>query len=169
MKPAAFVWRGDHMVPLPRTLHICLDQFEEEEIYLLEVREERSEESHNHYFACIHTAWKNLPEDVAEKYPTPEKLRKQALIKTGYATETTFVCTSDDEATRLAAFLKPIDEYAIVITKGNVIHRYVAESQSVKSMGKDRFQQSKEKVLRAVSNLIGVDVTTLQANARSEK
>lgn len=132
--------------------------------YPLIVHEERSTNSHKHYFAAIHECWKNLPETLADEYSTSEKLRKHALIKAGYADKQSIVCSNRTEALRLAAFIRPIDDYAIVTVNGTVVTRYTAQSQSARAMGGKVFQDSKQAVLDIVSAMIGVTPDALSSN-----
>lgn len=135
------------------------------EVYRLTEEHERSAASHRHFFAVIHDAWLNLPEGTAERFPTSEHLRKYALIKAGYRDERTFVAGSRAEALRLAAFVRPIDDFAIVTTSGATVTIWTAKSQSVRAMGGKAFQESKQAVLDVIADLIGVDPTTLSREA----
>jgi hypothetical protein len=151
-----YEWDGDHMVPLQRFVGVCNKQFVVHGRYALVRREGRSKISHDHYHACVHDVWQNLPEDLAERHPNPDHLRKHALIKCGFADEHSIVCASVAEAQRIAAFIAPIDSYSIVTVKGPVVTRYTAKSQALRAMGKKDFQASKQAVLEYLSNLIGV-------------
>lgn len=161
--PVTFRWDGDAMVPLnPR---LADKQYVVGETYRLEPREDRSQASHNAYFASIAEAHANLPEDVAERLPTPEHLRKYALIKAGFRDERSIVAASKAEAQRLAAFIKPMDDFAIVTVSEAVVTVYTAKSQSYRAMGKTDFQRSKDAVLAVVAQMIGTSVPTLQREA----
>lgn len=149
-----FQWDGEAMVPKhPR---LADKHYVVGESYPLVIHEERSGNSHRHYFASVHEAWSNLPEDEAIRFPTSEHLRKWALVKAGYADERSIVCASKAEALRLAAFMRPMDEYAIVVTSEATIKVFTPKSQSVRAMGKKDFQDSKTKVLEIVWGLVGV-------------
>lgn len=161
MKPALFRWSGEVMEPVRPTQRLCDAQFVVGEVYSLQAIERRSMASHRHFFAAVHDAWLNLPEDQAERFPTDEHLRKYALIKTGYADQRSIVCASRAEALRVAEFIKPMDGYAIVSVQGAVVHVFTAQSQSLPAMGKERFQDSKDKVLDYCAGLIGVPVPAL--------
>lgn len=154
--PITFEWSGEAMVPHKRYMAQCERHFEVGQTYPLIVHEERSGASHKQYFAAVHDAWLNLPDDIALSFPSSEHLRKWALVKAGYATERVIACSSKEEARKVAAFIRPIDEYAVVIVREASIKIYTAMSQSHRAMGKKPFQDSKEKVLGIVSNLIGV-------------
>lgn len=130
--------------------------------YSIVEHQERSQKSHAHYFAMVNDAWQSLPEHLAEQYPTSERLRKHCLIKAGYADSQTFVCASKAEALRVAAFIRPIDEFSIVSVKEATVTRWTAKSQSVKAMGREEFQRSKDAVLQILSDLIGTTPSELQ-------
>lgn len=160
--PIIFNWNGEVMVPLNRRFAFqCDKQFVVGANYTLVQHEDRSAASHAHYFASITEAWRNLPEQMADRFPSPEHLRKFALVKAGYRDERTHVAATKAEALRLAAFIKPIDDFAIVTTSGMTVTVWTAKSQSVKAMGKKEFQASKESVLGVLADLLGVDVKAL--------
>src|SRR5690606_5859628 len=75
------------------------------ETYKLVEHRDRSQSSHNHFFALISEAWQTLPDHLLEEYPTAEHLRKKMLIRCGYADERSIVCASKAEAQRVAAFI----------------------------------------------------------------
>lgn len=164
--PIPFRWDGESMTPRPGYARRADQCFVIGQDYVLAPVEERSLASHNHFFASIAEAWKNLPPEGAERFPTADHLRKYALIKTGFHEERSIVCGSKAEAPRVAAFLKPIDDYAVITVRDAVVTVYTAKSQSAKAMGKEAFQASKDAVLDFVAGLIGVTPDELQ-NARA--
>lgn len=131
------------------------------EVYRMVEHHDRSMNSHRHFFAAINEAWKNLPDELLDEYPTPEVLRKKALIRKGYRDERTLVCSSKAEAQRVAAFIVPTDEYAVVTFRDAVVRVWTAQSQSVKAMGAKDFQQSKSDVLDFIADLLGVSTDEL--------
>lgn len=164
--PIMFRWDGDAMVPASSFWATRADKaFVVHEVYKLVEHHDRSQVSHNHYFAALGNAWSNLPDRLIEEFPTAEVLRKKLLIRAGYADERSIVCASKAEAQRVAGFIKPMDDYAIVIVREAVVRVYTAQSQSVKAMGAKAFQESKTKVLEALDDLLGVEPG---ATARSE-
>lgn len=124
--------------------------------YRLVEHQERSSATHNHYFASIADAWASIPDELLAEYPSAEHLRKKMLIKCGYADERSIVCASKAEAQRVAAFVRPMDGFAVVIVRDAVVRVYTAQSQSYRAMGKAVFAASKEAVLNAIANLLGV-------------
>jgi hypothetical protein len=163
MTAMVFRWEGDVFMPLRRFAKACDAEFTIGELYRLEAVAERSAKSHSHYFACVADAWANLPDDQAAQFPTSEHLRKWALIKAGYRDERSIVCASKAEAQRVAAFIKPMDEYAVVVVREAVVLVLTAKSQSTKAMGGKDFQDSKTKVLEILSDLVGVTPKALEA------
>lgn len=157
--PILYTWSGEAMVPLSRFAPRCDKTFVVGEVYRLDAVEERSQKSHNHYFATLTEMWLSLPDAIAVQFPTVEALRKHALIMTGYRRERKFVTGSPVEARKLAAFLRPQsidDDYAIISVAGPAVVEWKAMSQSRKAMPeKGQFNRSKQAVLDWVSDLIG--------------
>lgn len=166
--PIHYQWDGEHMVPLPRYARRCDQQFVVGMVYPLMPHEDRSAKSHKHYFAAIRSAWKTLPEDIAENFASPDHLRKWCLIKAGFRDERTIVCASKAEADRVKAFIKPMDQFAVVLSQAATVKVYTAASQSMRAMGKKDFQASKQAVLEIVAGMIGVDVETLSSNSKDD-
>ena len=164
--PQRFDWT-DEGVMRPKVPRLADKHFVVGLEYMLVPHEDRSMRSHRFYFASVNEAWKNLPEDMAERYPTADHLRKWALIKAGYRDERSIVASSKAEALRIAAFIRPMDEYAVVVVREAVVRVYTAKSQSTRAMGKTEFGASKEKVLDILSAMIGTTAATLAANAEA--
>jgi hypothetical protein len=148
-------FEGGAFIPqTPFQLRRARERFGDGEIVLLNAEEERSMRSHRHYFAALHDLWANLPERFALEpwAQSVEHFRKYLLIRAGYSETQTYA--SNAEARRLAAAIRPLDEYSIVLARGDTVLRFVAQSQSVKIMGKARFQESKDAVLAAAESLV---------------
>ena len=136
--------------------------------YWLEETSERSWISHQQQFAWIGEAWGNLPDSLAETFPTPEHLRKAALIATGWRRETIIDCGSRAAAARVAAYARGEDEFARVVVRGSTVTVEQARSQRMHGldrMDKAEFQQSKADILGWISNLIGVSPERLRGAA----
>ena len=161
--PMMFAWDGEVMTPVnPRFAdkHFVIGGK-----YRLTEHIERSGESHGHYFAVLDRAWQSLPDELTAELPSPVHLRMRALIMTGYADSRQLVLSSNDDALRTAAFLRPSSEYSVISVSGNVITELSPKSQSLKAMDKEVFQASKQAVFDYVSALIGVSVESLQKSA----
>ena len=155
--PVFFNWDGEAMSPAtPMMARLADKHYVVGETYSLIPFAARSFKSHNHYFAALADAWSNLPGERLEEFSSPEHLRKKALIRKGYCDEQSIVCASKAEAQRLAVFIRPIDDYAIVVVKEAVVTRYTAKSQSTHAMGAADFQASKEAVFSYLDELLGV-------------
>jgi hypothetical protein len=140
------------------------ERFKPGDRVLLEQHEERSAKSHDHLFAFLHDAFLNLPDNLRAEYPSEQHLRKKLLIRAGYCHERDVICETKAEAQRVAVLVPSLDTYAIAIPKGNVCKIYTAESQSIRSMGKKRFQESKDAILTALASLLGTSPLSLERN-----
>lgn len=167
--PVVFMWDGDNMVPMQRFVPLCNRQYVVGEQYRLVPHEDRSHASHGHYFARLHEVWNNLPDRLALEYPTADKLRKWALCRTEYRNIRKIACSSNEEARRIAAFMKSMpmgeDIYVEIGINENVVVEVTPKSQSYKAMGKAAFQDSKQQVLDIVTQLIDVTSSELSDNA----
>jgi len=159
--PMPMRWTGESLEPVGRFKRDADRSFVIGQVYRMAEIEERSAKTHNHFFACLHDAWLNLPEDQAERFPTEDHLRKFALIKCGFGDSRQLVASSRAEALRIAAFARPCDEYALVTVDGSVVTIWTAQSQSMKAMGAKIFQASKQAVLDYVAGLVGVSADDL--------
>jgi hypothetical protein len=160
--PILVQWDGDAFLPAG-SLHKqrANERFVVGERYTMDVLEQRSAESHRHYFAAINEAWKNLPEQMAERLPSAEHLRKFALVKAGFRDERSITCSSKAEANRLAVFIRPCDDFAVVTVVGSTVTMYTAKSQSMRAMGKRDFAASKDAVLDVIARMIGTSAEDL--------
>lgn len=165
IEPIAFLWTGREMVPLDRFRALANRQFRSGQEYALVPHQGRSDASHNHYFACIKKGWENLPENLADKFPSPEALRKRCLVLEGYADQVDHVC-SNDGAAKLIALVRKLDPYTVMQRSGNVLSIWTPQSQDKASMGHEAFELSKTKVLERIANMCGITVKELTANAK---
>lgn len=155
--PMLFRWDGVSMLLHRRHHAEAAKHYVIGQSYRLVEMEERSEVSHNHEFGWLKEAWLSLPESIANDYPSPEHLRKRALIATGWCTVTDYPCGSRAEAMRWAAFLrKEVDEYAIVQIERTVVRVFKAKSQSRRAMDRADFQASKTSIIEWVAKLLDV-------------
>lgn len=163
LAPIPFQWDGEAMVPKSGFQAKCDGQYVVGEVYTLAPHESRSQRSHNHYFACVNEAWLNLPETVAGQFPTSEHLRKFALCMTGYCTTKLTVAANNSEAAGLVALINSMSNFAIVSLDGCNVTTLLPDSQSLKAMGKERFQQSKDDVLDYLSAMIDAALSGQEA------
>ena len=155
--PLACRWTGAEFVPWQ--LHVARKHYEPGGTYQLIAHDERSQASHNSYFASLDSRWQTLPESLAAEYPTSESLRHKVLIHCGYCDERDWVLPTDAVATQFAAALIEADDqcYTIVEVRGRVVRRYRAQSQAFRAMGKAKFEESKSRVLDYIdSEMLGI-------------
>lgn len=166
--PIPLVYEGQGVFrAIPRAIEACAERFGQGEVVTVEVLEERSEISHRHEFAWLKDVWATLPESIAADFPSPEHLRKRALIATGWCTVRDYPCTSRAEALRLAATLRgELDDYTVVIVTDAVVRVCRAKSQARNKMKAADFQASKTAILEWVGDLIGSTPDQIQ-NARA--
>jgi hypothetical protein len=157
--PISFQYEGDGAFrpSTPFQMRAADKHFVVGEHYKLVEHHDRSSATHNHYFASIKNGFDTLPEELREDYPTVEHLRKKALINKGYRDERSIVCASAEEAQRVASFIRPIDDYCIVVFSGCVVRVWTAKSQSLKAMDAKEFQKSKSDVLDFIDDLLEVE------------
>lgn len=163
--PIAYRWDGEAMKPVPYFADEAKRTFQVGSMYRLAEVHDRSTNSHNHYFAALTEAWRNLRDDAAERFPSVDHFRKYLLIRTGYSHSRSIACGSPEEAQKVAAFVRPLDEFAVVSVGGTVVTVFTAMSQSYRDMDKQEFAASKEAVLELAASMIGTDCKTLKENA----
>lgn len=163
--PIAYRRAGTALVPVPYYAEEFARTFEDGRLYRLVEVQDRSDSSHRHYFAAVYDGWQNLREDMIERFPSSEHLRKWCLIRAGYSHSRSIACDSPEEARKVAAFVQPFDEFAVVSVGGTVVTVFTAKSQSYKDMGKVEFAKSKEAVLDLIASMIGTEKQELEANA----
>lgn len=164
-RPVVFVWDGNVMIPLPRFKKLCDSQFAVNEEYPLDIVQNRSMRSHNHYFAWVGEAFDNLAEEWAQEFPTEDHLRAWALVQAGYATEANYVCDTPKNARQMALALRKASPLAVIKVSGNVVKHFEAESQSLVSMKKERFEASKAAVIEIIAPMARTTPADLKKNA----
>jgi hypothetical protein len=148
-----------------RCLHPKRVKLDVGQVHGWQMAEHRSAKSHDHFFAVVNEAWKSLPEAMADDFPSPEHLRKWALIKAGFCSETRIVCANNSEAMTLATKAKQMDKFALVAIDGKAVTIWTADSQRKDAMGRKLFQEAKERALDVISQLIGTDAASLKEAA----
>jgi len=123
--------------------------------------------AHRRYFAIVNETWKNLPEDLRERFPTSEHLRKYMLIKVGEFIRVEIACDSKREAARAITSARILDEYCVAEVKENIVVIWKAKSQAFKSMDKAEFKLCTDRVLDLCAELIGVEPQELDKHARA--
>lgn len=162
--PQEFLWT-DEGVMRPLNPRAADRQYCVGERYRLVPYEERTTATHNHEFAWLAEAWRNLPEQFADAYPSPEHLRKRALIEAGYYREEIIDAGSNAAAIRVAGFARRQDDFAMVFVRSRNVFIRTAKSQSRRAMNKAEFQASKSAILDIVANMLGLTPAQLRSAA----
>jgi hypothetical protein len=165
--PIVYEWDGFVLRPLPgrnfdaARAHYSLGERTSQVPY-----DQRSKATHNHYFAIIHAAWQNWPENYETAIANEDALRKHALIRTGHYDESACSFASSEDAAAYITMMTRAVDYAEFSTFEDVVIVRIAKTQKKKLMGAAVFQASKTDVLDFLSAHVGVDVTTLAAEAK---
>lgn len=164
--PLFYRWDGESFTPVGTRGKLEADrQFVIGQTYRLAEEQERSMLSHRHEFAWLREAWMNLPENIADQYPSPEHLRKRALIEAKFYTEQIIDAGSNAAALRVASGIKSREEFSVVIVRESIVVIRDPKSQSVRAMGPKEFQASKTAIMEIIAALIGVTPEELQKQA----
>ncbi len=169
-RPVLMRWDGEAFVPAnPYQARIASEAYEVGQAVPMAPFEQRSTASHNHHFAWVAEAWNSLPEGLACQpwAASPDHLRKFALIQCDYKNVMQVVAGNHAAAIRVAAAFRALDEYAVVSVEGPTVTHATAQSQSMRAMGKKRFQESKTAVLEFIADLIGVEPGALAKQEES--
>ena len=165
IRPVVCVWDGEHFIPLPRFRALCDQQFVVHAEYPLIPSEERAMSHHRGYFAALHDAWMNLPEEDHGRWPSSEHFRSWLLVETGFCTETDYVMDNEKGARRLAMDLRRMNPYSIIRVSGNVVKHFEPESQAVASANKERFGMQTKAVLELAASMARTTPAELKKNA----
>lgn len=169
------VWTGQSFIPDGNhATAVAHDLLGEGQVVNLDVDPDRTQRNHNHFFACVHTAWMNLPEGIKDApfAVTADTLRKQALIATGHCDTDMITVGTHERAEKVAAFASRLATrlhgYAITQINGSMVYCHTPHSQSLKEMGGERFKRSKQDVLEHLAGLLGVTSDELAQMGREE-
>ena len=165
--PLLYVWNGEGFEPTPYYRRVAERQFQLGRVYRLEQVEARSWDSHKHYFAVLHEAWQNLPED-GPQFQSPEELRAWALTHTAFRDTREYRAANRQEALRVAKYLREGHDYSRIEFDADdprIVRQYIPRSQAVSAMSGREFQLSKEAVLDVLAAKLGVTVEDLKQNA----
>lgn len=160
------------MVPNFRYRIVAGRQFHVGEEYPLVVMESRSRAAHNRYFAALNEAFHNLPETMAERWPTVEHFRAWLLIETHWCYEKEIDCADEKNARRLAMHSRSESPHARIIlatdpktSKKTKVFIKVPMSQDHSAMDKEAFKQSSDAVLDLAAHFVSVSKGSLVQNA----
>jgi hypothetical protein len=144
----------------------CDEAFVIGTLYPMTVYEDRSDKTHKHAFAWVREAWSSLPDNLLEVCPTPEHLRKRALVECGFFDETMIDAGTTGAALRVAAAWKARDTFAHIVVRKKFVVIRTAKSQSRRAMDAKEFQDSKQAILEHIAALINVEPAELERAGR---
>ena len=147
------------MVPAARYRNVAKSQFAAGGEHVLEETAERSRASHGFFFATLNDLFNSIPEKMAPRWPKLDHFRRWCLIETGWFDEKEFEVISEKHAKALGAFIRTNDSFSRISIHGKKVIVRTAKSQSMKAMGKDDFNKSKNDVLDLACQLVGVTRT----------
>lgn len=158
-------WTGEAFAPIGRYAAEATRQCVIGQVYRIAEWADRSDATHKHEFAWLREAWANLPEQYAELYPSPEHLRKRALIQAGFYNEQIVDAGTNAAAVRVAAAFRAYDDFCMAVVRGPIVAVRTAKSQSRRNMRAAEFQKSKTAIMEVVAEMIGVPPADLEKNA----
>lgn len=164
--PFPLLWRDGAFWPAtPYQATRCAEHFEIGGKYALIEYQPRNMPRHAALFAQLDEVWEQLPEGMADDFPTQDHLRAFALIKTGWHDRTSYILKDADEALKLAGDLRRRSQFSLVVVSGATVDFYEPKSQAVRAMKDPEFVKSMNDVLDYAANLVGIDRNTLKENA----
>ena len=131
------------------------------ECYRVSIYHERSETYHAKYFATIAEAWQHLPNPWDQMLPSPEHLRKYALIKAGWCDSVTLPLKSKSDAIAGVNAARFIDAYCVATATANVLTIFKARSQRKAFQDAHSFYETAVRVFDVIGGIIGVDPLSL--------
>lgn len=130
------------------------DSLTNNKVYVLSMKEDRSDEHHRWWFAVIRKAWATLPDRYGDRWPTAEHLRKWLLIRAGHC-ETLDVAT--DNVMEVAAGFRWQDPYAVLIVKDSTVQISRAKSQKYKRQDQEEFQEVTTRCIDLLAQVLGCE------------
>ncbi len=167
IRPVMFTWTDDGvMAPLPRFRALCDRQYAVGEEYALGPVENIPGNSRAPLFIAAKETWNSLPEDD-DRFPTPEHLRKRALVRAGWATHAQYVLDTPKDAKALALALRQHDGYAVIRISGSTVEVWTAKSIAAGQISAEEWKVVKERALAFLATVTGVTSGELQRHSRS--
>jgi hypothetical protein len=161
------------LMPVARYAERYECEFQVGKYYTLEPVTERSRESHNLYFACVHVAWANLQAPLADRFVDADEFRKWCLIVRGFRHQRITVFSSNADAILGAAVAQNLRDFSVTVVEDNMLTVLTAKTQKLSrndpgGMDKKDFEASKEAVIEEASFRIGLSVEQLVAEAKKQ-
>ncbi|WP_316205777.1 hypothetical protein [Bradyrhizobium sp. SZCCHNS1012] len=168
-----YEWTGEVMRPLAYHKELAAREFEPGKRYKLIEFNERSEVTHDHFFATVTAYWQHWPENYERELPSADHLRKHALIRTGHYIQTVMAHPSVQAATFYVSQFKQYVDYAegsiVAGANGVATVMRIAKTQKKNVMEAEEFQKSKQDVLEFCASVTGVAPEDMKREAKKER
>lgn len=115
--------------------------------------------SRRFFFAALRDVHNNLPDQLRERWPNAEIMRKHALCAVGYCDAMTVVCGSKAAAPQIANTFRALNHYCIASVKGDVVTVFTARSMARRALQKKEFREVADKVFSYLYEQTGIDAT----------
>ena len=156
-------WDGEVLRPLRRHARACDDTLTVGEVYRIEVVDEAQSARDRQFHAALREAWLNLPEAIAEEFPSVESFRHYLLVKCGYCTTVRLPFASERAARESLPLLQT--EGAILHVERAVVTVIRPMSQKLRGgMPKEQRLQSYRDVADMAAGMVGVTPAQIAAN-----
>lgn len=116
-----------------------------------------ADEMRKRFFATIREVHLNLPDELRQRWPSSETLRKEALIAAGWCDTMQVVAGSKSAAPGIAAAFKSKDQYCVVVVRGDVLTVYTARSMSRRALPRPQFKDVAQKAYDWIEQQTGID------------
>jgi hypothetical protein len=173
MRPITYLCTPNALMPVARFAERFEREFQVGKYYTLELVTERSRESHNLYFACVHVAWANLQSPLSERFADDDEFRKWCLIIRGFRHQHVTVFSAPSDAVAAATAIRRLRDFSVTVVDDNTLTVLTAKTQKLRrndpdGMDKKDFEASKEAVIEEAAFRIGLSVEQLVAEAKKQ-
>lgn len=119
------------------------------------------------FFAALRDVHANLGEQLRDRFPNAEVLRKHALIAIGYCDVMTVACGSKAAAPQIANAFRLKDQYCIASVRGDVVTIFTARSMARRVLKKREFMDVAQKVFDWIYRETGIDAEQSQEGRKA--
>ncbi len=116
-----------------------------------------ADEMRKRFFATVRDVHRNLTDELRQRWPSPETLRKNALIAAGWCDTMQVIAGSKAAAPGIANAFKAKDQYCIVDVRGEVLTVYTARSMARRALPRPQFKEVAELAYQWLEQETGID------------
>lgn len=173
LKPVMLTWDREAQAFRPsngRALMLADEQFEHGADYSMAAIDERSGNSHDHFFCATREAFDNWPEDYPHALPDEDHLRYHALIATGYYDQVVVYGETAEAANADALKIVRRVPYAEISAFETVaivrLPRTMKKQRNGGDMDRAEWQKAKQDCLDFYAAVLGISVDQLREQAK---